>query len=34
VYSAWLRKIWVSQLLIILAYFALILFLIKRKDVA
>jgi hypothetical protein len=34
VYSAWLRKMWISQLLIILAYFALILFLIKRKDVA
>jgi hypothetical protein len=34
VYSAWLRKIWISQLLIILVYFVLILFLIKRKDVA
>ena len=33
-FSAWLRKVWISQLMIVLVYFLLILFLIKRKDVS
>jgi ABC transport system ATP-binding/permease protein len=34
VYRAWLQKVWASQGIVILAYFGLILFFMKRKDVS